>query len=451
MTYQGILKDIDGQPVTNDTLDIIFRIFDVPEFGFPLWVDTMEITTNDGGYFDAKLDNLNLSFNVNYFLELKISGESQEMAPRQVMSMSAYAASADTSEFARQGPTDDDWVIDGVNIYRLNGNVGVGIANPAYKLHVNGNFSASTVNTGQGNFELYAMNQNIQTTDNPTFNRISLTDYGTALGGFHVGSISDPGTGNLVVDGSITGATANTGQGNYELYAMDQNVRTTDNPTFNRINLSDYGTALGGFHIGGTLDPGTDNLIIDGDMAIGSFTFNSHPPHLDILGGVSGDLVIKAGTDPGGNPGASLTFISGADPRAYFSDHRVGIGESNPSNILQIKQNTPLDPIADHWTEYPPRIREVSPTPIENAIDIIQNLNGVTFTWIATGENDIGIIAEELAEALPEAVTIEKGSKKILSVNYTNIIPVLVEAIKKLKSENIELKDRVTGLEKSSK
>ena len=85
---------------------------------------------------------------------------------------------------------------------KTDGKIGIGTASPAYALHVNGNFFANTVNTGLGNYELYAMNQNVRTSDNPTFNRVHLSDYGTALGGFHVGGTSDPGTDNLVVDGT---------------------------------------------------------------------------------------------------------------------------------------------------------------------------------------------------------------------------------------------------------
>ena len=35
-----------------------------------------------------------------------------------------------------------------------------------------------------------------------------------------------------------------------------------------RLALSDYGYALGGFHVGGSSDPGTDNLVVDGDISV---------------------------------------------------------------------------------------------------------------------------------------------------------------------------------------
>jgi hypothetical protein len=88
-------------------------------------------------------------------------------------------------------------------IYQSGSLIGIGITNPAYKLTVGGSLFASTLNTGWGDYEIFAMDQNVRTTDNPTFNQLNLSDYGTALGGFHVGSTSDPGTGNLIVDGSL--------------------------------------------------------------------------------------------------------------------------------------------------------------------------------------------------------------------------------------------------------
>jgi hypothetical protein len=102
-----------------------------------------------------------------------------------------------------------------------NNRVGIGIASPLHTLHVNGNISATMVDTGQGNNELYAMNQDVQTTSNVIFNTIHVSDYGYALGGFHVGGAGDPGTDNLVVDGNVVGTGNLTIDGNVVVGSYD--------------------------------------------------------------------------------------------------------------------------------------------------------------------------------------------------------------------------------------
>ena len=82
-------------------------------------------------------------------------------------------------------------------------------------------------------------------------------------------------------------------------------------------------------------------------------------------------------------------------------------------------------------------------TPIPNALDKILSLSGNTFTWIEEakrgGEHDIGVIAQEVeALGLPNLTTTRSDGTK--AVMYKKLIPVLIEAIKELKSEIEELK-----------
>jgi len=131
---------------------------------------------------------------------------------------------------------------------------------------VSGEFA--TLNTGQGDNELYAMNQDVETTDNVTF--IDVCIGGSCIEGDLVGnSWSDPVNSNIIPDtdntydlgnstkefkdayfdgtvttdiiscsGAITGATLDTGQGANELYAMNQNVQTTNAVTFDNATIS---------------------------------------------------------------------------------------------------------------------------------------------------------------------------------------------------------------------
>jgi hypothetical protein len=73
---------------------------------------------------------------------------------------------------------------------------------------------------------------------------------------------------------------------------------------------------------------------------------------------------------------------------------------------------------------------------VGNALEITEQLRGVSFDWKETGRSSYGVIAQELEEVLPELV--KQGEVK--SVNYNGIIGVLIEAIKELKKEVEELR-----------
>ena len=83
--------------------------------------------------------------------------------------------------------------------------------------------------------------------------------------------------------------------------------------------------------------------------------------------------------------------------------------------------------------------------PIDNALDKVEKLQGVTFDWkeqdITNLKEDIGFIAQDVQKVLPELVRENKDGK--LSLRHQGIIPVLLEAIK-------ELSDKVKALENGS-
>lgn len=70
---------------------------------------------------------------------------------------------------------------------------------------------------------------------------------------------------------------------------------------------------------------------------------------------------------------------------------------------------------------------------VENALDKVNQLRGVDFTWKESNEKSKGVIAQEIKEVFPELVSEENGT---LSVNYNGLIAVLIEAIKELSNKN---------------
>jgi hypothetical protein len=73
---------------------------------------------------------------------------------------------------------------------------------------------------------------------------------------------------------------------------------------------------------------------------------------------------------------------------------------------------------------------------VDNALEIVDNLRGVSFEWKENGKKSYGVIAQELEKVLPELV---KGDDP-KTVSYSGIIGVLIESIKEFKKEVEKLK-----------
>lgn len=76
---------------------------------------------------------------------------------------------------------------------------------------------------------------------------------------------------------------------------------------------------------------------------------------------------------------------------------------------------------------------------IDNAIDTIQKLNGVSFDWVDTDKKSYGLIAQELEKVLPELV---EGSEK-KTVNYSGLIAFLINAVKDLNNRVVKLESLI--------
>ena len=81
---------------------------------------------------------------------------------------------------------------------------------------------------------------------------------------------------------------------------------------------------------------------------------------------------------------------------------------------------------------------------LENSEWAIGRLRGVRFEWRDTGARDIGFIAQEVTQVIPEAVVAHDGE---LYVSYDKVVPVLVETVKTL-MKRIDRLEQIVGFEK---
>lgn len=162
-------------------------------------------------------------------------------------------------------------------------------------------------------------------------------------------------------------------------------------------------------------------------------------------GDAGGIVVESSGTTLGSNayiefvtqpsPGYTrLTFLRATNGNAVFNADVTAFGTFAPSDI-NLKEN-----IKD----------------IEDPLKKVLSIRGITYNLKSDEDkkSNIGVIAQEIENILPEVVSESYdpseiySENKIKTVSYTQIIPVLVEAIKEQNKIIEDLKARVEILEK---
>jgi hypothetical protein len=162
---------------------------------------------------------------------------------------------------------------------------------------------------------------------------------------------------------------------------------------------------------------------------------------------------------------AAVTYHSGASHNFYINantgstygtqamviNSNVGIGLSNPSYKLHVSGQIYAtgDIVAFSDTRYKQDLQVIA-----NSLDKVQQLTGYTYTMTTQTEKEdntkvtpryTGILAQDLEQALPEAV--HKDPEGKMSVAYGNLAGLFVESIKELTQENKQLKEQLASLQ----
>ena len=249
----------------------------------------------------------------------------------------------------------------------------------------------------------------------------------------------------------------------YAQFGLDPNVFTVNGTNFTVYNNTTIGTALiprsqtvfGGFTV-------TSNANIQGNLALsGNGTFK---------GLLSSATVVYAGAEVAGRNSNNwfsnwqtvnsvsaqwssvYTFVNTLTPfpmvwSGSSPTFVVGINVTNPTIVgLTVKGTsttaTALSVIGA--IEATGDITAFSTSDInlkqniaviENALEKIDAIRGVTFAWNCEYKkgNDVGVIAQEVESIVPEAVITRADGYK--AVDYHRLIPLLIQAIKELKSK----------------
>jgi hypothetical protein len=127
-----------------------------------------------------------------------------------------------------------------------------------------------------------------------------------------------------------------------------------------------------------------------------------------------------------------------------LSSGNIGIGTPTPNRKLKV--NGDAGGTTPWYNDSDARLKTNIQT-ISNALEKVEKMRGVSFTWIDTENHpkgqQIGFIAQELKDVLPEVVD-KKG--EYYSVQESSITAVLVEAIKEQQKQIEDLKAQIKTL-----
>ena len=322
---------------------------------------------------------------------------------------------------------------------------------------------------------------NLRVTGLSTFTGLMDIDGGAEIGAFKVGittanMLGTTGNSNIIID-SAGGTT--TIQDNVVVSGdFSSNGATNGNIRIGVTNDNEIDTSTGGL----TLDSASgtvtvddildvnvraeiDNVRIDGneiDTLSGNLTIDSSGGTVTVDDNlnVTGDLNINGDVN-----GSTVTFTGDINAASgIFGNVRIAFGSDNneidtttgnlildsASGTVQVNDNIVCtgsgtfsgDVIAFSSSDL---TMKENVSPIDNALDMVSSLTGNTFDWKSNAGiwglegGDTGIIAQEVEKLKLPGLTKTRGDGTI-GVRYDRLIPVLIEAIKELKSEINELK-----------
>ncbi|MDA9111846.1 tail fiber domain-containing protein [bacterium] len=193
------------------------------------------------------------------------------------------------------------------------------------------------------------------------------------------------------------------------------------------------------------------------DTNLGSFFYSSSISHNNLYLHYTGSMDVPVNREPHVIPLATGT-VQGDDKQIQFnnrgnlagasgliySDSKVGINTGRDSLTYSLEVSGSIRASAGILSNSDKRLKE-NIYLIDNALSKVNKIEGVYFNWKDKKETQVGVIAQQVKEVLPEVVSEDKSS--YLSVDYSKLVPLLIGAVNEQSSVIEGLEKRIAKLE----
>ena len=184
---------------------------------------------------------------------------------------------------------------------------------------------------------------------------------------------------------------------------------------------------------------GIGNTSPQADLHIGS-TQSVHSDFTSAFG--SSKFFVHNGNNGGGafmqqGTGAPNLILFGKDTgntAVVFYNSDMNTSQSSVGSITTTSSATAFNTSSDY------RLKE----DLQDfaGLDMVSKIPVYDFKWKTDRSRGYGVMAHELEQVLPQAVTGEKDAEEMQSVDYSKIVPLLVKSIQELKERIKQLEDK---------
>jgi hypothetical protein len=229
-------------------------------------------------------------------------------------------------------------------------------------------------------------------------------------------------------------------------------VKQFGNPTFNSLRVSGSIFFTGSLNISGSVTA-TSNLVVSGSSTFANNIVLSNSTSNRITWGTTGVAAPSLNSYSTGvklvlydNVGASSAgYTIGIDNSTMFytvDNTSAQFKWFGSTTLAATLSGTGAFTAVGNVTAFSDARLKTNIKTIDNALSKVLALRGVTYNRIDLEDKSeqIGVIAQEIKEILPQVVQENEGH---YSVAYGNIVGVLIEAIKEQQAQIEELKSRL--------